>query len=451
MPPPRVAVTAPPRVSGSALRPLWQAPLRAIYTVSDGLVIVASSIGGRDAVAAVSALTGAGVWAAPVPRSVPDVVGFVADGTVGVIEAGREIGKQPDCSGDKHCPALLGPEATTEIAVDITTGRRLWIARLPGPSQSIASAGENGQVIGGIPPVAVAGNEVLAGSATGMIIARNAQTGRILWSRPGPAGCNVAGGGMSLAADGALVAASYICADSVVVQRLDPRTGIPAWRWSSPSAAYLTLVGVANDGDLVLLKGGDLPLCSALCSESTASPLARLVRRSYVWPSSLGPVGSADVLLALSAVSGHPRWLELGGQQEDLALTDGAVCEIANTGLECRDDVTGAETRPVLVTGQGAGAMPPYGDDGWAGISGSLAAVTVSPWRAGRVTVELAAVRGRRTLGRAVLDIGVIAHNANYKTYIVGAGTLPGGGTVLLLRRIDLPGYPIVALRVASA
>ncbi len=428
---PRLSVSPPPHVIGSAMRPLWQGAPWDVFTVSDGLVIGRPSVAGRNSVVALSALTGAGVWATQIPRSLPDVLGFVPGGSVGIIEAGRSFGR---------APTAVRPEATTEIAVDMATGRQLWMARLSGLSQS--------------PPIVVSGNEVLTGSPAGVITARNAETGRLLWTRPRHADCarlavaSPVDEGMGLAGDGALVAASFECADgSVVVQRLDPGTGKPAWTWSSPPATspgagtYLTVTGVASAGDLVLLTGQVTP---------DATPLARLVRHAYLWPYRLGPLLDNEVVLTLDATTGHPRWIEIGGQLEDFTLTDAAVCEVANTGLECRDDVTGAPTRPVLVTGHGGGGAPPYVNDGWAGISGSLAAVTVGPFRSGEVIVELVPVRGRRPVGRAVIDIGVTAYRASYQTYVVGAGTLPGGGIVLLLRRVDLPGYPLVALRVAT-
>ncbi len=440
---PRVRVSQPPRVTGSVLRPLWQGSPWEVFAVTDGLLIGHSySSADPNSVTAVSALTGAGVWKAQVPRSLPVVVGFVSGASagdagalgnsVGIIEAGGEVGK---------APAAVGPQATAEIAVDMATGRRLWMQRLSAPSQT--------------PAIAVAGDEVLTGSPAGVITARNAVTGRVLWTRPRPAGCarlkvaSPVDEGMGLAADGALVAASFECADGgVAVQRLDPRTGAAAWTWSSPSGTgpdagtYLTLAGVASAGDLVLLAGQDAP---------SATPLARLVPHSYVWPYRLGPLLNTEVVLALDAASGHPRWTEIGGQLQNFTLTDGAVCESANTGMECRDDVTGEPTSPVLVTGQGGGGAPPYFLDGFAGISGPVAAVTVGPFRAGRVTVELVPVRGRRPLGRVVVDVGLAAYQgASYHTYVTGAGTLPGGGIVVLLRRVDKPGYPLVALAVET-
>jgi hypothetical protein len=58
--------------------------------------------------------------------------------------------------------------------------------------------------------------------------------------------------------------------------------------------------------------------------------------------------------------------------------------------------------------------------------------------------------RPRARLAAAGLDIGTTAPGANEHTFVVAAGQLPGGGTVVLLRRIDQPGYPLVALKVTS-
>lgn len=438
IPSPRVSVSRPPRVTGSAVRPLWQGSPWDVFTVTDGLVIGHRYADGRSSVIAVSALTGAGVWDAPIPAltgagRLPIVRGFVTGASagsdsVGIIEAAGEVGR---------APAEIRPLATTEIAVDMATGRRLWMASFRQD-----------------PPVAVSGNEVLIGSLAGLITARNAETGRVLWTRSRPAGCSKLEAdspvdeGMGLDADGPLVVASFECLDgSVVVQRLDPRTGAAAWTWTSPTETglnagiFLTVTGVAATGDLVLLAGQDMP---------SATSLGHLVRHSYVWPSGLGPSLNSEVVLALDAANGRPRWSETGGQLENFTLTDGAVCEVANTGVECRDDVTGAPTSPVVVTGHGGGGVPPYVNDGWAGISGAVAAVTVGPFRAGRVTVELVPVRGQRPLGHVVVDLGRAAHHSSYQTCVTGAGLLPGGGFVLLLRRTDLPGYPVVALRLTA-
>jgi hypothetical protein len=66
----------------------------------------------------------------------------------------------------------------------------------------------------------------------------------------------------------------------------------------------------------------------------------------------LGRSGNPDeMLLALDAHDGRPRWSELGFQNPGLALTDGAVCEFDIQGVECRDDLTRLPSRPLLTTG----------------------------------------------------------------------------------------------------
>jgi hypothetical protein len=76
--------------------------------------------------------------------------------------------------------------------------------------------------------------------------------------------------------------------------------------------------------------------------------------------------------------------------------------------------------------------------------------VTLPPFRPGRVRLVVVPIRHGGLVAAASLDIGRTAPGANEHTFVVAAGQLPGGGTVFLLRRIDQPGYPLVALKVAS-
>jgi hypothetical protein len=166
------------------------------------------------------------------------------------------------------------------------------------------------------------------------------------------------------------------------------------------------------------------------------------------WPPALGPADETSTVLALDAANGRPRWSELGGQLERFALTAGAVCEVVNTGLECRDDATGAPTMPTLLTGARDGASPPYLADGFAGISGGLVAVTESPSRSG-VTLRVVTVRGGATVARASLAIGSVpADGSNYRVFAVAAGPFAQGAVLVLVRRVDLAGYPVLALAV---
>jgi outer membrane protein assembly factor BamB len=425
-----------PAVAGSTLRPLWQGAPWGDLTISDGLVIGIAFRDGHPAVRAASALTGAGVWSAQLPARLTEVLGVVAGDGVVVVEAGHDFG---------HAPLMVAAEVTEAVVLDERTGRELWAAGVEGRSQN--------------PPIALSGNAVLIGAPSGVITARDARSGKVLWQSPRPGGCakitvaSPVDEGMGLAADGGLAAASFECAGGrMLAERLNPATGAALWSWQSPRTgsgdqAFLSVTGVATQGSVVLLTGQDAPPSGAL-------RLARSLPRPSFWPASLGPLDDVQVVLALDAQTGRPRWTELGGQGVDFTLADGAVCEVVNTGFECRDDVTGALTRPVLVTGQSASATPPYADDGWAGISGPYAGAVVAPLLGGHVTVDVLGIRTHARLGRAELAIGFKARSANYQTFVVAAGTLPSGKVLLLLRRVDghgqNPVYPVIALEVTA-
>jgi outer membrane protein assembly factor BamB len=418
-----------PAVSGHLLRALWQRALRADLVVDGGLVLSTSFLAEPARVYAVSASTGSEVWTADTPGRLL-AIGLVPGNGIVVLEAGHQYGP------------MFAPGVTEYVALDLRTGRRLWTTGAPYHFES--------------PAIAISGNRVLTADLSGAITARQAATGRVLWRRRPPSGCWRRGPGplasaIALAADQTQVAASFSCDGyRALVQMLDPSTGAMSWSWGAPRTALgahtgLTVTGVASQGEVVLLTGQDAPPAGPY-------PFARTLPRLYSWPTSLGPPDDIQVVLALDARTGRPRWIELGGQSVGFTLADGAVCETVSTGMECRDDVTGAPTSPVLETGQSD--VPSYAGDGSAGISGSIAAVTVAPFGAGHVTVEVIPIRGERPLGRTEVGTGISPANASHATeqpFVVDAGTLPGGHTVLLLRRVDLPNYPIVALEVTQA
>ena len=431
---PAAAQTAEPvpAISGYLLRALWQRPLGGGLVVDSGLVL---SLSYRPAgVEAVSAVTGSTRWAAGVPARL-QAYGLVPGNGVVIVEAGREFG---------HAPALVTYGVTEYVALDLSSGRRLWTVGAPGHVQN--------------PPIAISGKLVLTADLAGAITARQAATGDVLWRRQPPSDCWRQGPGplatsVALAADQTRVAASFECAGyRALVQMLDPRTGATSWSWESPrqpagAVDDLAVTGVASQGDVLLLTGQD-------AGPDAANQLARAIPRRYSWPTGLGPPDDIQVVLALDARTGQPRWIELGGQMVSFTLADGAICETVSAGLECRDDVTGAPTDPVLVTGQEDSAAPPIGGDSSAGITSPVAAVTVAPFRAGHVSVELVPIRGERPLGQADVGTGTSPATASHATeqpFVVAAGTLSSGRTLVLLRRVDLPNYPVLALEVASA
>lgn len=420
------APTAPPRlpsVTGDDVSALWQA--RTSDQVFDGGTLL--GVDGA-AVAAISAATGAPRWTVTMPGPRSRIVGLVPAGGAVIVESAREIGT---------APAALFWVVSEYTALSVASGRMLWTLPVAGRFQD--------------PPIAASGQYLLTGDTSGAVTARIAATGAVAWRDPRPAACGPApaGGsdnaGLGLAADGPLAGVSFHCGQRVVVQRLDPATGMALWTWTSPAVpagdvAQLALTDAASEGGMLLLAG-------EIATPPAAQRFTGSLPRAYQWPPALGPADQTSALLALDAATGHPLWSELGGQDETVGAAAGDLCEMVSGGLECRDDTTGATTMPTLLTGMNETAVPPYGGDGFAAVSGNLAAVTL-PSRHG-VTLRVVRVDGGEVVAQASLAIGTTAYGgANYQVFAVAAAPLGHGALLVLLRRVDLPGYPLLALRV---
>ncbi|MGH2853723.1 MAG: hypothetical protein ACRDLF_05980 [Solirubrobacteraceae bacterium] len=420
--------------TGALVRALWQAPL--VYPTVTGNLVVGLLAGREEGeLEAVSTLTGQAMWSASLPMAKLSVMGLLTGGGVLVVELGHGVG---------YAGELV---VTRDVIYDATSGRQLWSLNVTegdkyGPSHQ---------------PIAYSQGVVVTGAASGALTARNAHTGSVAWRRTRPPSCPQAQGNEykyaeHVAADGALLVASYPCAspghEFVLVQRLDPRTGAPLWQWRSIAVAgrsphsfiELNVVGAATQGDEVLLNGQ--------VTEAVARRYARMLPRARQWPVSLGPTSDGELVLALDGRTGKPRWTEIGGQLEEFTLTDGVTCETVNAGFECRNDQTGLLSRPVLAA-RSEGDAPPYEGDGRAGISGDVAGVVLSQAPSGSVSVAVLPLHGHKVIARATVQLGNTTYRgANEHNFIVGAGPLPGGGTLLLLRRVDIAGYPLVALSV---
>jgi outer membrane protein assembly factor BamB len=422
-----------PRVSasGATVQALWQLRLSYPDIVGDTVV----GLAGEESAArieAVSALTGQPRWSVPAPAE-PEVLGVSVEGPVVIVEAGGSL--------DDRAREIV----VKEIAVySLADGAALWhtpVAVGPG-------------YLPGNQRVYVAGTIVFA-EPGGELIARRAATGGVVWRASRPRSCpqgggDEAGGDARVAADGSLLVASYPCerggGASVLVERLSPGSGKRVWQWRTVSVGAgnpasfigLAVVGVASAGEIVLLQG----------QVSKPARYVRTLPNARRWPPALGPEGD-EMLLALDARDGRPRWSELGFQNPGLALTDGAVCEFDIQGVECRDDLTGLPSRPLLTTGLSeleTGGSDDVGDD-QAGVAGNLVAVALRRSGQDPLVVELAPVRTPGEVARVLVWLGPnLPEPAHSTPTLVRAGTLPTGATLLLLRRIDVPEDPLLAL-----
>ena len=410
--------TATPATTGR-VRALWQGAPWADLTFDGPLLLGVDD----QRVKAISAMTGEPAWTAALPASLPDILGLIPATGVVVVAAGHSNGA-----------ALAMPVVTEYIALDLATGAMRWTAPVTGHYQS--------------PPIAAAGQYVLTGDPAGSVTARAAATGAVIWRDSRPAGCPAnnmpAVPGAGLAADGPVVIASYPCGRRIAARRFDAATGKVLWTWRSAAVAsnvglQVSVTAVGQDGDVALLAGEITP---------TTQPVVSRLPHAHAWPRALGPALDGAAVLALDATTGQPRWTETGGQLEQFALTVGAACEVVNTGLECRGDATGTPVLPTLLTGRTEADSPPKAGDGFAGVSAGLAAV-ILPSRSGGVTLLVVRVRGGTTLARVHLAIGTSAYGGgNARVFVVAAGQLGGRAIVVLVRRVDLPGYPVLALEV---
>ncbi len=417
-----------PRVTstGARITALWQAPLT--HAVVTGDLVVGRAAGRPAVLEAISESTGQQRWTASLPAAEPYVGGLFAAGGVVVVEVGRAL--------DDPAGSL---EVMSYVVFDARSGRQLWTAQASGGVPSFFAG----------TPVAYAGGVIVVGDGSGELTAHNARTGAVAWTRGVPRSCPQSGEpeyryDERLAGTGDLLVVSYQCETpgpgGVLVERLAPSSGVAFWRWRSPLPG-MSVAGVATHGGVVLLSG-----------EAGEDRYVRRLPRSRLWPTSLGYFLGKELVLALDARTGAPRWSERGGQLEEFTLTDGVICETVHIGFECRDDQSGLPTRPVLTTGHGEGSSPPYVADGTAGISGNLAGVVLSQAPSGAVTIGVFPLRRGAAIAHATVQLGDSTYGeGNDKNFIVGAGPIVGGGTLLLLRRVDISGYPLVALRVSAS
>jgi outer membrane protein assembly factor BamB len=426
-------VGKPPAVSpaGGRVRALWQAGPLYDEVVADDLVVGVTG-GAAPVVVALRAANGGVAWRVPLPARVPEVMAVVAADGVVVVQGGRDTGSPP---------AAVRPVVTEDLALDARTGRRLWSVPVPGrPSAAAVAVGSSGLV--------------LTGEADGSVAGRVARTGAVRWWMGRPAWCGVQSADSlwrtaSLAVEGGLVAAAEFCrSGATAVVRVDPASGRLLWSRPVSAAADggtpgpVTVAGVAAQPGVVVVAGELKP------GQAGGS-------RAYPAPAGLGPTDTRQALLALDAASGQPLWTAATGPVDaQVGVTGGAVCRSPLAGVECRNARTGTPLWPALATGQATSPGPPNSGDAYAGAASTVLAVTLagpaaSPPPPGRgVLVRLLPLRGGAAIDVRVKVATQPVDGSNQGTFVVAAGPVTGGD-LLLLRRVDATGYPLVALLVS--
>jgi outer membrane protein assembly factor BamB len=189
-------------------------------TVTGDLVVGLAAGREEGELEAVSALTGQAMWSASLPTTKLSVMGVITGGGVVVVELGHGVGYAGEFV------------VTRDVIYDATRGRQLWSL---GVTEGDKYGPQN-------QPIAYSQGLIVTGATSGVLTARNAHTGSVAWRRTRPTSCPQARGNEykydeHVAADGALLLASYRCAspghEFVLVQRLAPRTGTLLWQWKS--------------------------------------------------------------------------------------------------------------------------------------------------------------------------------------------------------------------------
>jgi len=221
------------------------------------------------------------------------------------------------------------------------------------------------------------------------------------------------------------------------------------WNWATPTlpgpfGGWLNVADATSAGGAVFATGAFPP---------NAPSLVGTLGRSTTWPSNLARTGQGT-LVALDAATGRPRWNEFGNEGYSFVQftpADRALCESMAEGFQCRDDSTGEPTRPVVLSGYAEGAASPYSSDRFVGISGNTAAAVFPSQAADSVSVNVFPVRGTDAIAHAKVDVSTTsADGSRYSNFVVGSGQLANGATLVLLRRIDLKTFPLLAISVTA-
>ena len=392
-----VAASAPVKPD----RVAWQASIGAAPVIVGGVVVALTDGGIQE----VDAHSGALRWTWQNPRETVALRFLAADSTVFAV-VGHEVGTPP---------AMVAPVAAELDAMDLRTGRFLW-------SHPIAGTQSPGVAVAG-PVVAIADR-----GTTGAVVGLDPRTGRRRWTEQAPAGCavvpdSVVSPAAYLAGDGNSLAVGRRCSTSdTVLQGIDPTSGRS--RWTASAVGRL---------DVFTVPPGSGVLAASVAGAVSAP--------SRVWSVPGAPVGfAAQQVVVFDAATGRPLWQESG--MSDLAAVTGdaaALCVVDGFGYECRKPTTGA-----LLFRPPASAQAPAGpfSDSTAvtQADGSIYQLDTSSRSGTKVLVRSA------TTGALTATVSLDVSRVPAPDTASQSGLITAGDGLLLVRRADVAGFPVLAM-----
>lgn len=401
---PTPLATSAPAVPGKVA---WQAPIGP-DPVIDGGVIVARATGPVGGVREFDARTGDPRWTWRNDEQPQSLEFLVSDDTVFAV-VGHEIG---------HAPAMVAPVAAELHALDLASGRLLWSHPIAGTTQSpgLAAAG---------PVIALVDN-----ATPGTVVGLDPRTGARRWAEPAPSTCPAPThlaiqSGVLLAGAGNALAVRRQCGSVSrhrdVIQNLDPTTGQA--RWTVPAMAE------GDSGVFVAPAGSGVLVTTA---EPEPAPDGRPI-------SELAPPVSGERLTAIDLNTGRALW------QSNAATVDGdatTLCVTGDTSYQCRHIATGALTfTPPPPARTAAAFVGPTGDSGPVTQADGLV-----------YQLETDGDGATRLLVRSATT-GAIAQTEPLNIGQAGAdgsasesGLITAGDGLVLVRRADVTGFPVMAM-----
>jgi len=400
--PTRPPVASPATIANGRDRILWQAPIGARPIIVGTSVVAAGQSGGVEAF---DIRTGLRRW--HVTDGGDKLVHFVkaAGSTVVFVTGGPPAG-------------LAGvSNANAVVAIDLQTGRRLWRYPLSNTVQLLGFA--------------VTNMLAAVADADDTVVVMEARSGRRLWTVPPPPGCKpqIRGAGdVALAADSEIVVAARRCEPGgrALAEGFDPRTGRTIWTWDTPGDP----LEQGQLSDAAIPPGTGVVL--------VPTKIAPLGVPSRSWNGPDAGFGEMSQFVAVDAATGRPLWRQPNSAADTFQSGGtGIVCLVANDAYECR----GARSGLFAFNSRPSHHEITAYDDGRAGAIAAGFAYELDA-SLGAEQLVTRSVPDGHVVARTTLSIG--EHSGAASNY--GPGVVAAGDGVVLVRRADATGFPVIAL-----